>query len=125
MPQGLIKETLPTEGESEENIQEERRLFYVGATRAKEKLYLTAANFYGDAKRKKKGSIFLSEILDRDTTQEFDNPKIVKSSDETSMYIPKSNDSLLPEDIKLDIGKKVSYSQVNLYEDCPKGRKDR
>ncbi len=120
MPQRLIKETLPTEGESDENIQEERRLFYVGATRAKEKLYLTAANFYGDAKRKKKGSIFLSEILDRDTTQEFDNPKIVKSSDETNMYMPKSNDSLLPEDIKLDVGKKVSYSQINLYEDCPK-----
>src|SRR5690606_29520961 len=78
IPDGLIMESLTDLDEREEHMQEERRLFYVGATRAKEKLYLTAANFYGGAKRKKKGSVFLAELLDRDVSEEFDNPKILK-----------------------------------------------
>ncbi len=58
IPDALIKEALTGLDEREEHLQEERRLFYVGATRAKEKLYLTASNFYGNAKRKKKGVYF-------------------------------------------------------------------
>ena len=38
IPDELIKETLPT---GDGHIQEERRLFYVGMTRAKKYLYLT------------------------------------------------------------------------------------
>ena len=50
--------------ESEENLEEERRLFYVGTTRAKEKLYLTSAKYrrqYGEITQ---GNIsrFLTEI---------------------------------------------------------------
>lgn len=51
IPEDLIKETLP---KGEFHIQEERRLFYVGITRAKDKLYFTASDFYGDGVRKKK-----------------------------------------------------------------------
>jgi DNA helicase-2/ATP-dependent DNA helicase PcrA len=120
MPQELIKESLSDLTEKEENLHEERRLFYVGATRAKEKLYLTAANFYGDGKRKKKGSVFLSEIMNRDISEEFNNPEIIKSKDQTDMYIPKPEDDAIPEDINIKVGDKVSYSQINLYEDCPK-----
>jgi len=43
--------------------QEERRLFYVGMTRAKEALYLTSAQDYG-GKRPRKPSLFVSEALD-------------------------------------------------------------
>ena len=72
IPEELVKEIVAEElTEKEANLQEERRLFYVGATRAKEKLYLTASNFYGDAKRKKKPSIFLYEVLDRDVDDDF------------------------------------------------------
>jgi superfamily I DNA/RNA helicase len=40
----LVKEVLDKKmSEAESHLQEERRLFYVGATRAKEKLYLSAA----------------------------------------------------------------------------------
>jgi len=63
VPQPLIKEILP-EGDPHE--QEERRLFYVGATRAKDKLFLTAAKFYGEGKMQKKVSPFVSEILGQD-----------------------------------------------------------
>jgi len=60
IPDELVKEILP-EGDFHE--QEERRLFYVGMTRAKEKLYFTAAKFYGEGKRIKKISPFVFEAL--------------------------------------------------------------
>lgn len=56
----LIKEVLPS-GDFHE--QEERRLFYVGMTRARDQLYLTAAKYYGEGKREKKLSPFIEEAL--------------------------------------------------------------
>src|SRR5262249_3062974 len=44
MPPGLIKDVLPS---GDFHLQEERRLFYVGMTRAKEALYLTSAEDMG------------------------------------------------------------------------------
>ncbi len=60
IPDSLIKEELP---EGDYHLQEERRLCYVGVTRAKDLLYLTAANFYGEGKREKKLSPFISEVV--------------------------------------------------------------
>jgi DNA helicase-2/ATP-dependent DNA helicase PcrA len=105
------------------NLQEERRLFYVGATRAKEKLFLTAAGFYGDAKRKKKPSPFLNEILDRDVDDDFSSFDLEAVSDlSTSFsYVGKSDyESILPKDSNIDLTKKFSYSQLNVYESCPR-----
>lgn len=62
VPTDIIREELPT---GDENIQEERRLFYVAMTRAKDKLFLTAAKFYGEAKRERKISPFVIESLDQ------------------------------------------------------------
>src|SRR5688572_6302502 len=58
-PDALVKETLPTEGDP--HLEEERRLFYVACTRAKDRLYLTGAEDVGGA-RKKKPSRFLAEL---------------------------------------------------------------
>jgi DNA helicase-2/ATP-dependent DNA helicase PcrA len=60
IPEELIKEELPT---GDFHTEEERRLFYVGMTRARDMLYVTAANFYGEGKREKKLSPFISEAL--------------------------------------------------------------
>jgi len=57
IPDALIKESLPT---GDEHIQEERRLFYVGMTRAKKYLFLTLAKNYG-GKREKVPSGFVEE----------------------------------------------------------------
>jgi DNA helicase II / ATP-dependent DNA helicase PcrA len=57
LPDGLVKERLP---EGDAHMQEERRLFYVAATRAKETLTFTGADQYGGT-RKKKPSAFLEE----------------------------------------------------------------
>lgn len=60
VPQDLIKEALP---EGDENLQEERRLFYVAMTRARDRLFLTAANYYGEGRRERKISPFVYEAL--------------------------------------------------------------
>ncbi len=60
LPDPLVKDILST---SDFHRQEERRLFYVGMTRAKEALYLTSAQDYG-GKRPRKPSLFVSEALD-------------------------------------------------------------
>ncbi|MDE2179624.1 MAG: ATP-dependent helicase, partial [candidate division NC10 bacterium] len=59
LPDELIKETLPS---GDFHLQEERRLFYVGMTRAKRHLFLTRARDYG-TKREWKRSRFLAETL--------------------------------------------------------------
>ncbi len=59
-PDDLIKEELPTE---DFHLQEERRLFYVGMTRARDELFLTSSIDYG-GKRERKISQFVLEALD-------------------------------------------------------------
>ena len=60
LPDKLIKETLPL---GDFHLEEERRLFYVGLTRAKNYSYLTYARDYG-GKRTRKVSQFILETLD-------------------------------------------------------------
>ena len=58
-PEELIKDLKP---EGDFHMQEERRLFYVGMTRAKKELYLTSATDYG-TKQDRKLSPFVVEAL--------------------------------------------------------------
>lgn len=60
LPQELIKDIVPS---GDFHVQEERRLFYVGMTRAKEELYFTSSRDYGGAKARKV-SPFVVETLD-------------------------------------------------------------
>ncbi len=60
IPDALIKEILPT---GDFHIQEERRLFYVGMTRARDLVFFTAAKYYGEGKREKKLSPFIGEAI--------------------------------------------------------------
>ncbi|MFH1430676.1 MAG: PD-(D/E)XK nuclease family protein, partial [Candidatus Uhrbacteria bacterium] len=64
LPDELTNVIIP---EGDLHLQEERRLFYVACTRARERLFLTHADDYGGA-RAKKPSIFLHE-LELDTTE--------------------------------------------------------
>jgi len=61
LPETLITETLPA---GDWHIQEERRLFYVGMTRAKDILYFSWSRDVGGA-RAKKASPFVLEALDK------------------------------------------------------------
>jgi DNA helicase II / ATP-dependent DNA helicase PcrA len=59
LPRDLVKEKV---GEESSDLAEERRLFYVAITRAKKRLYLTAALDYG-TKKTHKISRFVAEAL--------------------------------------------------------------
>ena len=119
IPDRLIKESLTGLDERDEHLQEERRLFYVAATRAKEKLYLTAANYYGTGKRRSKGSIFLNEILDRDTTEEFDKPYVTKDPNGISIgYVNDVEQDIVNTFPQLK-NYRFSYSQIDAYLQCP------
>src|SRR3972149_7869285 len=61
VPDQLIRETLPT---GDWHLEEERRLFYVGMTRAKDLLYFSHSRDIG-GKRVKKVSPFVLEALDK------------------------------------------------------------
>src|SRR5437660_10422999 len=60
LPVELIKEVLPS---GDLHTQDERRLFYVGMTRARRELYLTRARDYGGT-RERTGSQLVLQTLD-------------------------------------------------------------
>jgi len=62
IPIELLKGVKSKFDEKELHLHEERRLFYVAITRAKEKLIITYAKRYGDNKTDSKPSSFLKEI---------------------------------------------------------------
>lgn len=114
VPDDLIKETLPT---GDEHIQEERRLFYVGMTRAQKYLYLTSAKNYG-GRRDKTPSGFLEEtgIRGVEILPENITAKKLQGSlfgVETSFRDPTMQkiENLIPTTL--------SYSQVEKFKVCP------
>ena len=114
MPPGLIKDLLPT-GDFHE--QEERRLFYVGMTRAKERLYLTSAEDMG-GKRKWKVSQFVLEALDlpKDAARPFRAQAIEGLRRQAPLpEIAGSGLAPIPDDEPLA----VSHRQVDDYQTCP------
>jgi DNA helicase-2/ATP-dependent DNA helicase PcrA len=112
IPDELIKEILP---QGDYHLEEERRLFYVGMTRAKERLYLTASDFYGDAKREKKISPFVIESLGDVSL----NKTSESQENQLSLldYQPLVN-SIAPKREKLYIDY-LSYSQIESFRTCP------
>jgi len=124
VPEELVKEAgMGGLSEKEAGLQEERRLFYVAITRAKERLYLTGAQYYGGGKRKKKPSIFLYEVLDKDVDRAFqeDSQHEVVAGDfiHLSSNIDMGNPIIPQMDMK-NLVKRFSYSQLNNYAVCPR-----
>lgn len=129
VPQELIKEELP---EGDYNLQEERRLFYVGMTRAKKYLYLCASQYYAEGKTIRKLSPFVYEAMGEDYIN-----KIMKKETElrsvqqlslldlandqaqqaNNQNIAKSNKSALrPSPLAINY---ISYSQIQSFDICP------
>lgn len=113
LPEELIKEILP---EGDYHLQEERRLFYVGMTRAKDQLYLTAADYYGEGKREKKISPFVFETIGEEAlisqSSAISNQISIfdfKSSPISNIEFPISNTPITY----------LSYSQIDTFNICP------
>jgi len=110
LPEKLIKEIRP---EGDIHLQEERRLFYVALTRAKNGLYLTSADDYG-GKTVKKLSRFLYELgmeEKQETSKEKKSNFNFISSIPVASNILKTNKSVLP--------LRFSFSQLIAFESCP------
>ncbi|GIW61321.1 MAG: hypothetical protein KatS3mg089_0173 [Patescibacteria group bacterium] len=122
IPSELIKEELP---QGDENLEEERRLFYVAMTRAKEKLFLTAAKFYGESRRERKLSPFLTEALGeeyiqsvikktaQDSVQQLSLLDIVNNAVSAPIKKQEFSPSLL-QPITY-----ISYSHIQTFQTCP------
>lgn len=113
LPEALIKEPLPA---GDPHIQEERRLFYVGMTRAMERLYFTAADYYGDSRKAKKISPFVKEALG-ENLKKFEKQRV----EEPTLFEWLKKE--IPESPKAEISKKLvdylSYSQMDTFKVCP------
>lgn len=108
LPEELIKEVLP---EGDAHIQEERRLFYVGLTRAKEGLYLTWAENYGGT-RKRKPSRFLLEIG-------LLNGHESKTPIKDNLISESQHLSLQETAIPLNLPTHFSFTQLKTFNTCP------
>lgn len=113
IPDEILKEKLPGE---ESYFQEERRLFYVGMTRAKKFLYLTWARDYG-LKRLKKVSPFVLEALDLPKLPD----EVFRTSalEEIRRYAPPASEPPVPPREKRGEVLTLSYFQVEDYITCP------
>jgi DNA helicase-2/ATP-dependent DNA helicase PcrA len=114
VPAALIKDTLPG---GDFHLQEERRLFYVAMTRAKDLLYLTGAEDLG-GKRKWKVSQFVLEALD--LPKDAARPFRAQAIEELRRQAPAPELAGLglapiPDEEPLA----VSHRQVDDYQTCP------
>jgi len=114
IPTGLIKERLP---EGDYHLEEERRLFYVAATRAKNYLFLTNADDYG-GKRTKKISQFILEILDESSVEKLKHKLSPIEKIERFQKIEKEPITQKRNAIEGII--KLSRQQIDDYFTCPK-----
>src|SRR3989344_254320 len=121
----LEKEYFIKEYESKQQLLEERRLAYVGFTRAKSKLILTYAQYYGG--RKYFPSQFLNEISYRNNRDiKFEQDLELKNED--SFFVIKENSEKVKEEFNFvsngdNVQKGQGYfspSSLTLFEDCQK-----
>jgi DNA helicase II / ATP-dependent DNA helicase PcrA len=114
LPEALIKDILPA---GNFHLQEERRLFYVGMTRAMNELYLTSARDYG-SERERKVSRFVVEALDL-------NPKSMAAMISSPLEVIKRHESIsTPVEIQVkplrpDDPLQLSYYKMDDYLTCP------
>jgi len=114
LPDKLIKEILP---EGDFHLQEERRLFYVGMTRAKEELYFTSAVDYGGL-RLRRVSQFVIEALGEKVKGE---QRKKTSALETIQRFAPGKDAVKKRSAEISEGGilNLSFYKIDDYLSCP------
>ncbi|PIY93835.1 MAG: hypothetical protein COY68_04725 [Candidatus Levybacteria bacterium CG_4_10_14_0_8_um_filter_35_23] len=118
IPTEFIKEILPS---GDFHLEEERRLFYVGMTRAKSLLFFTAAQYYGEGKRERKISPFVFEALGSENVERIISALKPKETGQLSLL----NWEQAQEKKDLSNTKQItpitylSYSQIKTFDICP------
>jgi DNA helicase II / ATP-dependent DNA helicase PcrA len=114
VPAELAKDALPS---GDFHAQEERRLFYVGMTRAKRELFLTSARDYGGT-RPRKVSQFVLEALD--LPKEAARPHRSTAVQEIERFAPPPAPAAEPEPpVGPEDELTISHKQIDDYETCP------
>jgi DNA helicase-2/ATP-dependent DNA helicase PcrA len=114
MPAELIRDALPS---GDFHLQEERRLCYVGMTRAMRELYLTSARDYGGG-RQRKVSQFVLEALD--LPKDAARPFKARAVEEIELFAPAPDGTFEPMvPIPPDEELSISHKQVDDYKTCP------
>lgn len=124
IPEELTKEIFP-EGDFHE--QEERRLFYVATTRARQKLMLTFSEQY-EGTKKWKISKFVQEILESEENNQSENSEenkiveLIEHETETDIF-KKLQEFKEPKKPKFNLPsfnkKRISFSQFDTFKTCP------
>ena len=114
IPDNLVKEKIVNSKDA--HIEEERRLFYVAITRAKEELFITGAKDYGGV-REKKPSAFISEmgldVFEVGADENFSNKlELVRDLERLDQKDPEKSEKLVLPD-------KFSFSQLAAFSTCP------
>ncbi|HKK54046.1 MAG TPA: PD-(D/E)XK nuclease family protein, partial [Patescibacteria group bacterium] len=105
------------ESDKDFHIEEERRLFYVAITRAKENLYLTSAKDYG-GKLEKKPSLFLEE-MNLNAKEKFSADYQALNELEKDLYKQDAKSLSEVNKSQLSLPSKFSFSQLESYSKCP------
>jgi len=114
LPADLVRD--PTAA-GDAHLMEERRLFYVAMTRAKEELVLTSASDYGTT-RSRKVSRFVVEALDLPGPAPRPRRSLALEAlarNQPPAEVPPAPERALPDDARL----RLSHSRIDDYETCP------
>lgn len=114
LPEVLIKEILPT---GDFHIQEERRLFYVGMTRAKEELYITSALDYGGRRLRSISQFVIEALGSKAKEKEKKKPHALEAIE--SFAPKKGSKKLALSEISQEELLNLSYYQIDDYLTCP------
>lgn len=106
LPERFIREVRAV---GDEHLQEERRLFYVGATRAVEQLFLSFARSYGGV-QEKKPSPFIRELGIAGLEE---RPRRLE------MLLKPPAAEVANKELDWKLPPRLSYSQLEDYETCP------
>jgi DNA helicase II / ATP-dependent DNA helicase PcrA len=113
IPDALVREILP---EGDTHLEEERRLFYVALTRARDRLFLTSASDYGGA-RDKKVSKFVGEAGFE--TEKLTKIKIHEIGDELLDAVREEARHPAVNQNRYELPAKFSFSQLEAFSNCP------
>ncbi|MBI4128364.1 MAG: UvrD-helicase domain-containing protein [Parcubacteria group bacterium] len=112
LPEALLKERLSA---ASQHLLEERRLFYVGLTRAKDHLILTSADSYGGA-RTMQLSPFIHEVAPFFTERDARSEQLALTE---AFAVPSAKSNVTETDLTQYLPKRFSYTQLTAFENCP------
>lgn len=117
LPESILKEKMPED--SNFHLQEERRLFYVGMTRARKKLYFTGADYYAEGKRIKKISSFVFEAVPQFKIEKITKEKRPEQLSITEVFSSFEETVEEKEERQPYKIEYLTYSNLQMFDICP------